>query len=391
MNGGSIGVNIIESFQNGIFGRLVVLTITENHVRICQGKKSPEYELPKTFQCYKFLNHIEEMAGWLRVILREEKIQIRRCKIVLASGQAYWQIVQLPDMTLEEQRNWVRWEGSQFIPFEPGTYQAVLLLWPDLAAFGVAQKTRVSVTADLSAGWQATEAVNLQNFLLIAVPLEIIESLKQFADFVKAKLESITVIGPNQVVLPINLLPVASRKELILKRGYQTATVLCLLMSIALAVRGGISWQRAQRSWLETERQLVPYQSVKTAYENSKKTDYQIRQYQEKLQHISRTEPVCTPALRSIGSMIPDECWLEELQQKHTPASCLEIKGCAIELAQISEFLDNLEQSGIFSKVRLVESGTKRIILKNKGDNSKKVVSFVLLAELASERKEVRP
>ncbi|MBP5735907.1 MAG: PilN domain-containing protein, partial [Acidaminococcaceae bacterium] len=158
-----------------------------------------------------------------------------------------------------------------------------------------------------------------------------------------------------------------------------------------LAVRGGISWQRTKSAWLEAERQLVPYQSVKTAYENSKKTDYQIRQYQEKLQHISRTEPVCTPALRSIGSMIPDECWLEELQQKHTPAGCLEIKGCAIELAQISEFLGNLEQSGMFSKVRLVDSGSKRIGLKGRGDNSKKVVSFVLQAELASERKEARP
>jgi hypothetical protein len=82
---------------------------------------------------------------------------------------------------------------------------------------------------------------------------------------------------------------------------------------------------------------------------------------------------------------------LEELQQKHTPAGCLELKGCAIKLARVSEFLENLEQSGLFSKVRLVDSGTKRMVFNSRGDNSKQVVSFVLLAELASERKEARP
>ena len=135
----------------------------------------------------------------------------------------------------------------------------------------------------------------------------------------------------------------------------------------------------------------MPYSLVKTAYEENKQADYQIRQYQEKLQYISQTGPVWTPALRAIGSMIPEGCWLEELQQKHEPAGRLEMKGCAIKLTQISEFLENLEQSGVFSKVRLVDSGTKRIVVKGSGDNSKKVVSFVLLAELASKRKGARP
>ena len=384
-------MNIIKFFKDSFFGRLVELTITGTRVRICEGRKTPEYELPKTFQNYSFLNHTEEMAGWLRAILREEKVQIRRCRIVLDSGQVYLRTVKLPVMTVEEQRNWVHWEGSQCVPFEPGTYQAVLLSWTNSVYSRLVQENRVTVDADLSAKRQTTEEVKLQDFLLIAIPLEILEALQQFAGFLKAKIEEVTVLGPKQVVLPVNLLPVASGKELMRKRGYQTAMVVCFLLSVVLAVRGGISWYRTKSAWLEAERQLVPYSLVKTAYEENKQADYQIRQYQEKLQYISQTGPVWTPALRAIGSMIPEGCWLEELQQKHEPAGRLEMKGCAIKLTQISEFLENLEQSGIFSKVRLVDSGTKRIVVKGSGDNSKKVVSFVLLAELASKRKGARP
>ena len=384
-------MNIIKFFKDSFFGRLVELTITGTRVRICQGRKTPEYELPKTFQNYSFLNHTEEMAGWLQAILREEKVQIRRCRIVLDSGQVYLRTVKLPVMTVEEQRNWVHWEGSQCVPFEPGTYQAVLLSWTNSVYSRLVQENRVTVDADLSAKRQTTEEVKLQDFLLIAIPLEILEALQQFAGFLKAKIEEVTVLGPKQVVLPVNLLPVASGKELMRKRGYQTAMVVCFLLSVVLAVRGGISWYRTKSAWLEAERQLVPYSLVKTAYEENKQADYQIRQYQEKLQYISQTGPVWTPALRAIGSMIPEGCWLEELQQKHEPAGRLEMKGCAIKLTQISEFLENLEQSGVFSKVRLVDSGTKRIVVKSSGDNSKKVVSFVLLAELASKRKGARP
>ena len=384
-------MNIIKFFKDSFFGRLVELTITGTRVRICQGRKTPEYELPKTFQNYSFLNHTEEMAGWLRAILQEEKVQIRRCRIVLDSGQVYLRTVKLPVMTVEEQRNWVHWEGSQCVPFEPGTYQAVLLSWTNSVYSRLVQENRVTVDADLSAKRQTTEEVKLQDFLLIAIPLEILEALQQFAGFLKAKIEEVTVLGPKQVVLPVNLLPVASGKELMRKRGYQTAMVVCFLLSVVLAVRGGISWYRTKSAWLEAERQLVPSSLVKTAYEENKQADYQIRQYQEKLQYISQTGPVWTPALRAIGSMIPEGCWLEELQQKHEPAGRLEMKGCAIKLTQISEFLENLEQSGVFSKVRLVDSGTKRIVVKGSGDNSKKVVSFVLLAELASKRKGARP
>ena len=384
-------MKIIKHFNDILFGELITLMITGDSVTICQGKNSVKYEFPKTFQDYNYLNHTEEMAGWLLAILQEEKIRIRRCRIVLDFGQVYLQTVKLPVMTAQEQQNWVRWEGSQYVPFEPGTYHAVLTTEPHSKDYGIIQNYQVSVAADFSAPWQATEEAALQNFLLVAIPLDRIETLQQLAGFLRAKLECVTVMEPEQDALPVNLLPVASEKEVIVKRGYQTATVVCLLLSVALAVRGGIIWQRTRNAWLEAERQLAPYQSVKSAYANSKKAEYQIRQYREKLQRISQTEPIWTPVLRAIGSTIPEGCWLEELQQKHTPTGCLELKGCAIKLARVTEFLDNLEQSGLFSKVRLVDSGTKRMVLNSRGDNSKQVVSFVLLAELASERKEARP
>lgn len=384
-------MKIIKFLYDRLFGEPVTLRITDNAVTICKAGNTVNYEWPKTFQDYNYLNHAEETAGWLLAILREEKIKIRRCRIALDFGQVYLQTVRLPVMTAEEQQNWVCWEGSQYVPFEPGTYRAALAPAPDWKDYGIAQEHRVSVAADYSAPWQATEEAALQNFLLVAIPLEKIETLQQLARSLRAKLECVTVMEPEQDALPVNLLPVASGKEVIVKRGYQTATVVCLLLSVALAVRGAISWQRTRSAWLEAERQLAPYQSVKSAYADSKKAEYQIRQYREKLQHISRTEPAWAPVLRAIGSMIPEGCWLEELQQKHTPAGCLELKGCAIKLALVSEFLENLEQSGLFSKVRLVDSGTKRMVLNSRGDNSKQVVSFVLLAELASERKEARP
>ena len=358
-------MKIIKHFNDILFGELVTLMITGDSVTICQGKNSVKYEFPKTFQDYNYLNHTEEMAGWLLAILQEEKIRIRRCRIVLDFGQVYLQTV--------------------------NTYHAVLTTEPHSKDYGIIQNYQVSVAADFSAKWQETEDAALQTFLLVAISLEKIETLQQLAGFLRTKLEGITAMEPGKAMLPINLLPVASGKEVIVKRGYQTATVVCLLLSVALAVQGGISWQRTRSAWLEAERQLAPYQSVKSAYADSKKAEYQIRQYQEKLQRINQTEPVWAPVLRAIGSTIPEGCWLEELQQKHAPAGCLELKGCAIKLARVSEFLENLEQSGLFSKVRLVDSGTKRMVINSRGDNSKQVVSFVLLAELASERKEARP
>ena len=381
-------MNIIEALRDRFFGKPVMLTITENCVRIFQGRKSSEYELPKTCQAYKFLNQSEEMAEWLKAVLQEDNIRIRRCRIVLDSGQVYLQTVRLPFMTAQEQKNWVRWEGCRYVPFDPGNYQAVLLRWPDADFLKAGQEEKAANMEELSVQWQDNGETGLQDYLLAAVPLKVIEALQQFAVFLKAKLEAVTVLGPKQMVLPVNLLPEASRKEIILKRGYQIAAVSCLFISLFLAVRGVIRWQRAKSEWKEVDRQLVPFHSFKAAYEESRKTEYRIRQYRKTLQHISLAEPAWTSALQAIERMIPEGCWLEELKQKQPNSRKIEIRGCALELVLISEFLERLKQEEIFSVIRLVESGTKRFEAIDREDNSKSVISFLLLAELAPEQAE---
>lgn len=384
-------MKIIKFLQDRLWGEPAELTVTGTRVRICQGRKAPEYELPKTFQEFNFLNHAEEMAGWLQAVLQEEKIKIRRLRIILDSGQVYLQAVKLPEMTVEEQQNWVRWEGSQYIPFKPGTYQAVLVLWTDPADFRAFQENRLDAALDVSAKRQATEEVKLQSFLLAAIPMETVEALKKLAAFLNARLEELTAAGPHQAVLPVNLLPSVPRKEIILKRCYQSATALCLLISVFLTVRGVVSWQRAQNTLQETERQLAPFHSVKGDYEESKKTDFQIGQYQQKLQYIGRTEPVWAASLKTIGKTIPEGCWLEGLHQKQAKSGQLEIKGYALNLEHITEFLEKLKRSEAFSEVRLVESGAGEIKLNDRGGNKRKVISFLLLAELAPVREEGMP
>ena len=385
-------MDIIKIMRDRLFGKPVVLTITETRIRISQGSKAPEYELPKTWQGYKYLNHAEEMANWLRAILKEEKIRTGRFRIVLDSGQVYLQTVKLPLMTAQEQNNWVRWEGSRYVPFEPGNYRAVLLRWRDSGFLRADPEEKPVDTAELSARWQETEETELKDFLLVAVPLETIEVLRQFAGFLNAQLEAVTVLGQKQEALPANLLPFESRKEVILKRSYQIAAVSCLFISLFLAVQGIIRWQRAKNEWEEAERQLMPFRSVKAAYEDSRKTDYRIRQFQKALRHISLKEPVWASALQTIGKMLPEGCWLEELRQKQPHSGELEIKGCALDLVRISEYLERLKQEEAFSVIRLVESGTRRIEAKDKEDNGKTVISFLLLAELApAQAEEERP
>ncbi len=385
-------MNIIEVLWDRLFGKPVVLTIMETSVRICQGRKAAEYELPKTWQGYKYLNHAEETANWLRAILKEERIRIRRCRIVLDSGQVYLQTVKLPFMTAQEQKNWVRWEGSRYVPFEPGNYLAVLLRLSDPGFLRAGPEEKAVDTAELSARWQETEETGLQDFLLVAVPLEMIEVLRQFAGFLNAKLEAVTVTGQKQEALPVNLLPADSGKDVLLRRSYQIAAVSCLFISLFLAVQGVIRWQRAKSEWEEADRQLVPFRSVKAAYEDSRKTDYRIRQYQKTLRHIGLKEPVWASALQTIGNTLPEGCWLEELRQKQPHSGKLEIKGCALDLVRISEFLERLKREEGFSVIRLVESGTRRIEAKDREDNGKTVISFLLLAELAPvQAEEERP
>ena len=175
-------MRLMWSILDQLLGKPVVLTITGTCVRICADRKSLEYELPGTFQDYNYIKHVEEMAGWLQAVLLEKKIRIRQCRIVMDTGQAFLQTVKLPSLTAQEQKNWVRWEGSQYVPFEPGTYQAVILPRPEPVAEGNMQESQEAGALAFSSEWK-TEESSLIDFLLVAVPLEQIASLQKLCMF----------------------------------------------------------------------------------------------------------------------------------------------------------------------------------------------------------------
>lgn len=381
-------MRLMWSILDQLLGKPVVLTITGTCVRICADRKSLEYELPGTFQDYNYIKHVEEMSGWLQAVLLEKKIRIRQCRIVLDTGQAFLQTVKLPSLTAQEQKNWVRWEGSQYVPFEPGTYQAVILPRPEPVAEGNMQESQEAGALAFSSEWK-TEESSLIDFLLVAVPLEQIASLQKLCMFLKAELKGISVEEPKQGELPIDLLPAVSKQEALLKRCYKTAAGICLFLSLFLAVRAGICWQRAKCVHAEAERQLMPYRSVKTAYEEGRQTDYRIQNYRQSLKYVNQADPIWSLAFQTIGQTIPEGCWLVGLQQKRSAQ--LEIKGYALALTHVTDFLKRLERSGAFSEVHIAESGGKRITVKEGEENGKRVISFLFLAELAPVQEEGMP
>ena len=88
-------MDIITRLQNLLSGKAVTLLIDSTEIQVIQNRKKLCYPFPKAFQEYNYHNHPEEMAGWLQALLREEKLQFRRCRIVLDSGQVFLQTVNL--------------------------------------------------------------------------------------------------------------------------------------------------------------------------------------------------------------------------------------------------------------------------------------------------------
>ena len=157
---------IIKRLQNAVYGKLATLLINSTEIQITQDRKKLCYELPKAFREYNYLNHTEEMAGWLQALLREEQIKLRRCRIVLDCGQVFMQTVNLPDMTEEEQKNWLHWEGGQYMPLAPEHCNAVMIRW-----------NKPESSAEEPMFVQETKPQERSSFLLVAIPTERIKAL----------------------------------------------------------------------------------------------------------------------------------------------------------------------------------------------------------------------
>lgn len=101
--------------------------ITDALVTIKDGTGEHCFTLPPTFQASQYLDHIEEMAAWLRPQLQAGSISLKRCNFMPATEQIYLCQVELPALTPKEQRSWLHWEAARYVPFEPGTFVAALL------------------------------------------------------------------------------------------------------------------------------------------------------------------------------------------------------------------------------------------------------------------------
>lgn len=369
-------MDIIKCLRNAVSGKTATLLINSTEIQVMQDRKKLCYELPKAFREYNYLKHTEETAGWLQALLREEHVRLRRCRVVLDSGQAFMQAVKLPDMTEEEQKNWLHWEGGQYMPFAPENCNAALVRW-NTGESSAAEPVFV----------QETEPQKQIGFLLVAVTEERIKALLEITGFLKAKLEEVTVLDSGQRVLPLNLLPAVARKELVLGWIYQGGTVCCLFLSLVLAVCGGVDWKRQELEWQKIRQQLIPLLSVKEEFTKTRETEYHIKRYQKELQLAEAREQKLFPLLQSLSESIPGACWLEELREEETcfrqpnargsnssggsaPQAqlrdnallkrklfCLELRGCAESVASMLQFAQKLDSSGIFSDVRVTESG----------------------------------
>ena len=392
-------MNIIKRLQNAVYGKLATLLINSTEIQITQDRKKLCYELPKAFREYNYLNHTEEMAGWLQVLLREERIRLRRCRIVLDSGQVFMQTVKLPDMTEEEQKNWLHWEGGQYMPFEPERCNAAMIRW---------NKLESSVEEPML--FQEAKPQEGISFLLVAVPTERIKALIQLTGFLKAKLEKVTVLDSGQCMLPLNLLPAVARKEKVLGWIYEGCTVCCLLVSLVLAVCGGADWKRQEIKWQKMHKRLVPLLSIKEEFTKTKETEYHIKEIQKELLLAEEKEKRLYPLLRALSESIPEACWLEELREEeiylpqydtrknnssgrrasqtrlHDGVSAkekvlrLELRGCAKSVAPMLQFAEKLNRSGTFTDVRATESG-----------ETKQYVTFIIQAEVSPQQKENLP
>ena len=370
----------IAKLQDLVFGKLTLLRITGTGIKVRQGRKRLQYELPKNFQSYNYLNHPEEMAGWLQAILQEDPLRIRRCKIVLDAGQVFLQTLRLPEMTEQERASWLRWEGMQYIPFAPDGCRAVLIPWKE---------------KDM--------------FLLAAIPVERITALEQMAGFLKARLEQVTVAVPGKPCLPLSFLPAVSRKEKAVRLGYQGAIALCLLTSIGLLVHNGMQWRRLYTGWQKTQQELDPLLSVKREYAESRETAHRLNTYQQMLEQAEHRNRSLYPLLRLLAEQIPEGCWLEELQlaknsssqqlhnttiqnaKKNTAQSKneypvqLELRGCAETFAAVQKFTEKLKASKRFTGVSVAESGEKKLAAKDGTATGQTAVTFLVRANIAAD------
>jgi len=354
--------------------------VAGDKIQIFHKKRKFVFELPQTFQFHQYLNHPEEMAGWLRAMLKEENICIRNFKFVLDSSQVYFQTISLPEMSAENRKNWVVWESSRHVPYEPGTYQAVLVPW---------HSGKEGKNSNLS--WQESGQSGANEFLLVAVLNEKVSAIRQCAASLKANLTEVTAEGPGKRWLPVSLLPEIDWKKEGISWGCKIISALCLMISVLIMIRSTMQWQQTKNAFQAAERKLAPLSDFRAEFTANKELEHRILVYRNIFHKTAGNCITWYPLLRTLSDAIPEQCWIEMIREKQNASPLIEIQGCSRNLMQTEEFVENLNHSGVLTRARIAECSEKADFRNNKGENENSVMAFILLAEPRPGKKEGMP
>ena len=287
------------------------------------------FPLPPAFQSYQYIHHVEEMASWLRPQLQAEGITLKRCRFHPAEGQIYLHQLALPVMTDKEQRNWVRWEAADHVPFEPGSFAAVLLPY---------------------------EERDGKKVLLAAVLKEHLAAWRQLIALLQGDLRKIIFSGPGGVTLATDFSVEESTGKGKAFSVYRALTWLCFLTTALLLLQGFFHWWQTKQALVEAEQRLLPFGVLQGEYQQSRKTEHDLQVLQDILDGIKKQTVSWHVLLRVLGKTIPSDCWLEKVVQKQGSLRVITLLGKASALPRVLSFKERLKETGLFSSVLLLES-----------------------------------
>lgn len=308
--------------------------ITDALVTIKDGTGEHCFTLPPTFQASQYLDHIEEMAAWLRPQLQAGSISLKRCNFMPATEQIYLCQVELPALTPKEQRSWLHWEAARYVPFEPGTFVAALL---------------------------PRRESGEKSVFLAAVLRERLDAWQKLIQLLGGRLRKITFSGPEGDCLEADFSPEEATGKRMAHHLYRGLTVLCFLTTAFLLLQGLWQRQQVQQALTEAERRLAPFSTLREAYRQSQKMEHEVCSLKNALTGIERQTVVWHVLLRTFGEAIPAGCWLEKGIQKPGPSGTITLQGRALELQRVLLFKEQLETTGLFSSVLLLESSGREV------------------------------
>ena len=241
--------------------------------------------------------------------------------------------------------------SGRYVPFEPGTFVAALL---------------------------SRRQSGEKSVFLAAVLRERLDAWQKLIQLLGGRLRKITFSGPEGDCLEADFSPEEATGKRMAHHLYRGLTVLCFLTTAFLLLQGLWQRQQVQQALTEAERRLAPFSTLREEYRQSQKMEHEVCSLKNALTGIERQMVVWHVLLRTFGEAIPAGCWLEKGIQKPGPSGTITLQGRALELQRVLLFKEQLETTGLFSSVLLLESSGREVAAA-----SVAVVSAAPLGELS--------